>query len=81
MKKMDIISSVKDEYDMIYGIRNSIVDRLRICHKEDYVNQIMEQIDMIIEHSTDLGIYITKAGFDRKVRDNLYKARRMRADP
>lgn len=77
----DLNSSVKDEYDMIYGIRNGIMDRLRICHNEDYVRQIMEQVDMIVEHATDLGIFITKARFDRKIRDNLYKERRMRADP
>lgn len=76
MQKLIKIPDVLEKTEMIEGTCNAIRRRLLIKNSEEYTNEIMQKIDVIVAISTDLGIDIARAGFDEDVKTNLYKARK-----
>ncbi len=79
-KKLIKISRIREEHDMLHGIRNSIGQRLSVSHSSAFTKEIMDKVDLIIEISTEMGIDIAKHGFDGVVKTNLYRAKQSRRE-
>ena len=77
-KKTRKIAVIKRDADVVSGIRSGIEKRLQIDHGPVFVNEIMDLVDQLIEYSTDLGIDLTRAGFDKRVKINLWRAKEER---
>lgn len=77
-KKIRKIAVIKRDADVVSGIRSEIQRRLQINHGPVFVNEIMDLVDRLIECSTDLGIDITRAGLDKRVKINLWRAKEER---
>ena len=75
-KKLIKISRIREEHDMLHGIRNSIEHRLNVSHSSAFTKEIMDKVDLIIE----MGIDIAKHGFDDEVKTNLYRAQQNRRE-
>lgn len=68
-------NSVKQLCGMVKGTRDNIENRLKICHSQEWVSEIMDKIDSIIENATEMGIQLAECGGAKKAKRNLYRAR------
>ena len=63
---------------IVKGLEKDIKRKLSISFCEATVNEIMNKIYLIEEYSLELGIDISRYGYDQKAKVSLWKAREER---
>lgn len=71
-------NSVLLDRDIIRGLEKDIKRLLSISNSEQRVNEIMNKIDLIVEHATEMGMELEKCGCGKSARNNLYRVRQER---
>lgn len=71
-----LIAAIEQNHDIVKGNRMAIERRLSIMLPPTTKNEVMDLIDSIIEHSTEMGIDLCKTHFDDRIKENIYRARR-----
>lgn len=72
------LQNIKDNHQIVKGLEKDIKRKLSISFCEATVNEIMNKIYLIEEYSLELGIDISRYGYDQKAKVSLWKAREER---
>lgn len=72
------ICNIKTNYEIVKGLEKDIERKLSISYSPATVSEIMDKIKLIEECCVETGIDIARNNWEKKAKNNLWKARERR---